>query len=451
MTKPAATGYRATHDFKLNKLAIGNFDRSEALDLRLMYVELNIYEDMLDHTMKGDVLLRESLDLIQVLPIIGEELIDVDFNLPEEPHIVRRFKVYKITNIKRDETQRVISYILHFVSPEYFTDRTTTVDKAYDNKLVSFMADKVYTNYLKSDRPFTVEPTFNQQKLVLNGMSPFESMKFLASRAQSNDNKASNFMFFEDHNGFHFETIERFLREPPKETYFYRVQLYKHGLGDEKPDSPEVKKTPFTVASFEVVKKFDILDNFKHGMYASSITIHDIVRKKLITKSYSYQDDFDKIQHIDNEAEGSKIKGKRFTSAKSEHLTANSSYSITMAGEVDHGTLHHITIREPGIATRRHEEFMLLRKSMATQLHNIVLNIVIPGDTNRVPGDVIEFRVPSAISTDDVKDDKEDKYLTGNYLVLSVRHKLSPDGYAAVLQIAKESFNVVPVNSKVSG
>ena len=450
---PAATGYRFTHDFKLRKLTLTNFDGSEQVDLRRIYGEFNIYEDMLDNTLKGDLVLTESLDYIQLLPIIGEETLDIEVALNDQQDDVIKlsFRVYEVSDLQRDETQRTSTYMLSFVSPEYFTDLTTTVNRAYDTKLVSFMADNLYRNYLKSPKTFTIEPTQNLQKLVINGLSPFEAMEFIASRAQSGKNKASNYMFFEDHNGFHFQTIENFLRKDPKETYFYRAQLHTQGLGA-KPQDPNVPKNAFTVLSFKVVNKFDILSNFSDGMYASDITIHDIVRKKLITRSYTYNDDFDKLQHIDNEADGSKLKGKRFTSAESSYLTANSSFGITMAGEVDHGTLQHITIREPNIATRRHEEYLLLRNALTAQLSNIVLDIVIPGDTNRVPGDVIEFRIPSAMSTDDAHDGpKEDIYLTGNYIIMSVRHKFSEAGYVAVLQIAKESFNVVPVNSKVSG
>ena len=52
------------------------------VDLKDFLVELNIYEDIFSSTLYGDIVLSDSRNIIEFLPIIGEEYINVHFQTP---------------------------------------------------------------------------------------------------------------------------------------------------------------------------------------------------------------------------------------------------------------------------------------------------------------------------------------------------------------------------------
>ena len=52
------------------------------VDLSEFLVELNLYEDIFSSHIYGDILISDSRNLIDTLPIIGEEFLNIEFFTP---------------------------------------------------------------------------------------------------------------------------------------------------------------------------------------------------------------------------------------------------------------------------------------------------------------------------------------------------------------------------------
>jgi len=54
----------------------------QPLDLKPFMMEINLYEDIFSPTLHGSVVIRDSLNLIGRLPIIGDEILTLDIQTP---------------------------------------------------------------------------------------------------------------------------------------------------------------------------------------------------------------------------------------------------------------------------------------------------------------------------------------------------------------------------------
>jgi hypothetical protein len=52
------------------------------VDITTMMLELNIFEDMFSNTMTGFVTIQDSLDLINNIPLIGQEQLIIELQTP---------------------------------------------------------------------------------------------------------------------------------------------------------------------------------------------------------------------------------------------------------------------------------------------------------------------------------------------------------------------------------
>ena len=79
----------------------------ETLDLKPFIVEINVYEDIFCPALTGNVVIRDAVNLIGGLPLVGDEIITLDiqtpsFSTPDAPDrlnkIQKSFSVYSIKN-----------------------------------------------------------------------------------------------------------------------------------------------------------------------------------------------------------------------------------------------------------------------------------------------------------------------------------------------------------------
>ena len=75
------------------------------------------------------------------------------------------------------------------------------------------------------------------------------------------------------------------------------------------------------------------------------------------------------------------------------------------------------------------------------QINNIKIFVRAPGRSNRMVGDVIEFKIPSPNLENRGKGrPDEHKYLSGKYLVTKLRHHFTREKYQIEFECIKDSF-----------
>jgi len=104
--------------------------RKKRIDLKGIVGELSLYEDIFSNTMSGHVLVEDGQDLINTLPMTGEELIEIELVTPTLTSTIKKlFYVYKLQ--ARKTKKRSQTYMLNFCSLELIQSSMSKVSKAF--------------------------------------------------------------------------------------------------------------------------------------------------------------------------------------------------------------------------------------------------------------------------------------------------------------------------------
>lgn len=115
------------------------------VELKEFLVELNLYEDIFSNTLYGDIVLSDSRNLIDTLPIIGEEYLNVFFYTPsfleQKQFIKKTFRVFRLSNRKIVRDNNTQLFTLHFASQELFSDILLPVFRSFEGKVSELAFD----------------------------------------------------------------------------------------------------------------------------------------------------------------------------------------------------------------------------------------------------------------------------------------------------------------------
>ncbi|PNX48688.1 MAG: hypothetical protein BV459_01820 [Thermoplasmata archaeon M11B2D] len=434
----SATEYSFPGDFVIKKLELKSFT-GQIVDIRYMLIEFNIYEDLFNNTLSGDIVIEDSLNLIKYLPIVGQETITIEYSTAGknklEDTVSLTFDCYKISKRARS-TERSQTYAIHFVSHELTESTRTKVSKAY-NKPSSDIAKDLFTNHLKSKKTIFIEPSKYTDQVVFPMWEPLFCMNWLCKRSVSASGIGSDYVFFESVKGFYFVSIESLVGQPDSgetKSFIYKPSNTRdqENVGQRDPMS-EFR----AVEEFTVEDSFDTIGSTTNGMYASKLITHDIVSKKIETTEYNYLDEYENHNHI----EKNKIKiGQGITATVSGAIDANGNRISDYSNSYIEFYPKHKQIHDSAQALEHVGQWFLPRISRLNQIESVKLSIVVVGDSSLKVGDVIHFYVPSY--EEQTTDKKFDTYITGRYLITAIRHQITPTAYKMVMEISKDCLSV---------
>ncbi len=84
-------------------------------------------------------------------------------------------------------------------------------------------------------------------------------------------------------------------------------------------------------------------------------------------------------------------------------------------------------------------EFWHYNVATKALLDNMTVDVSVPGNSDLRAGDIVYLKFPEFGATDDVIG-KENRYISGNFLVLAVQNKYNADGYETVMKCTKNAY-----------
>jgi hypothetical protein len=181
------------------------------LDVYSVMTEMNIYEDIAAPAVSGDITLNDSLDLANLFPLIGEEKILIRFKTPgfnAESEFAMVFYIYKMSD-RIQSADKNVTFTLHFSTFEAVRDLNSKISRGYSGKLDELVRQQLTDpKHLATDKDLFIGKFKNNLTYVSNYWTPFQNLNYLATRAISETNNASNVMFFENHKGYVFEALD---------------------------------------------------------------------------------------------------------------------------------------------------------------------------------------------------------------------------------------------------
>lgn len=423
---------RRENDFVLQKLTITAYT-GDSYDITKLYTEFTYEENIFQATIHGSINLLDTIDLPTLLPIIGEETIEATFTRPEVgepdqtellPPIEFKARVYKMSPREvQGYSDKVQNYTLYFASEELFKSAQKKVNRGFKATKCSDIVQTIFDEYLKEEKEIEIEETKFEIDYVIANKSPILAIRELAARSISASTEGALFTFYEDRDKFYFKSIDSLLDQTPEKEIKYRVQNVLE-KGDNHQDRT-IEQDMESVQHYHHNSTFDVFEDLREGKASSRLLTIDPIRKKFQVKDFDLDQEFDNFKHLGT--------AKPFTQNAKILKAPEANFSLQFT-QSEHE-------RDPTQRAKMIEEYHLKRMSQKKQIQRQVTSVSLAGDPRYKAGQVIEFILPELLGKVSKEYPQElDKYLQGNYLVVSSCHIVRQNGYTVNMELVKDSF-----------
>ena len=400
------------------------------LDIKNLVQNINIFEDLFSFTVSGDILLKDTTNIVSNGPILGEERLLLKIQTPQSSpnadttidYMSTPLIVYKInTTLSASEGANIVS--LNFTTQEAFRNQTSRVSQSYKGQ-PSDIVEKIIRdkNYLNSKRRLFNETTSNNMKVVYPNCKPFVAIEKLSEQSNSATmNSSPSYLFFETTKGYHFRTIDGLCNAETKFVFRENIpnQLNKQGVIDPM-------KNLETLSKYNILSTRDTVKNMNSGLYSSKLIQHDLYNKTVKSQDYDYLKDYQKDVHTNYNSKELDVplvstapdsdSGLKI----SENTDSKLYVSITSAGK------HFYETKDYPYQSDNLDQTLQRRRSRISQIQTgLKMQIEVPGQTFIQAGDMIQLDI-AAQST--MTNDKYDKQYSGRYLVTSIAHSFATGG-----------------------
>lgn len=420
---------------------------NETVDLKEFLVELNVYEDIFSNTMYGDVVLSDSRNIIDSLPIIGEETLDVTFYTPsfnEANQIVKnRFRVFRLTNRKVVRDNNTQLFTLHFGSLQLFTDILNPLYVHFEFQNISEAVQAIFGNFLKIqngylDKDIEISSTSNPIKYNSPGWTPIKNLNWLASKAMPGaDVPAGNsFLFFESNKSFYFTSLGAIFKAAHEQNKFAGDYTYvASNLKTGTDDKTNLQRQFFIVNDLEMTESVDQIRNYTNGYLANRLISLDVFNKTYNLIEFDYVSRFNEYYHTAGQTDVEPLftrEGSRNSFNSIDFKPVNPRLFQT---DKENYFKDNWDIKMPEIYGNR--KSALLGMTLAK------LNITVPGRTDIEVGRMIYLNFPKLGPVDETDNAKEniDQLYSGYYLITAIHHKVTGLEHVMIMEIVKDSRN----------
>jgi len=436
--------YSRMDDIRLNDISISTLDGS-SLSLINHYAVFELTEDIFQNCVHGVVSCIDASNLITNFPITGQELLTISFNTPSiDREVELIFLIDKISQRHSLNNKQSQVYDIHFVSPTFMINMVNSVSKAYTNKSISDIVEDIHHTYILRDSNktySTLDDLYNEGQLlnidytdgttniIIPHWNPFTAINWLSKRATSSDNpRISDYVYYQDMDGFHFRSIREMFKSGAKEVYLYGIDNANDMIRDHISKPVNIDQSKSNIRNM-LIGAFDRSKEVHRGTYASSVLLHDIVNKSYNLTQYNYLDDFENNPSLNGNPY---LSTRNIYANKPESKTFFVPTQMNMYGEPS------------GVKTNSGndgvEEWLVRHDAQIEQLKSSSMIIEVSGDSTRRIGDVVHILVNSFQGEDENGQVNVDNILSGNYLVTSIKHVVSKNkGHTMKLKLCKES------------
>lgn len=413
-------------DYKLESIIL--HAASGPIDIKGLMVELNVYESIFSPAVYGNIVIADTANHIQNMPIIGQEEIEFKIRIDDNPDNetidfkTRRGRVYKISDqVRTGERQQV--YTLHFTSQEAIENQRVKVKSAF-SATADQIVSQVLQNIVKTKKSIAVEKSSLHTKVIGNQMTPFDFIKnILCKRASSTSFKNGGYVFFESHRGYMFTSFQRMWYRAPGQ----QVNVQENYIVQPSKRDSSIAEDMRSVLEYKIMKGQDALAGMATGLLASKHFVYDTHKKKLTITGHNYYKNFIDTVHAAN--------GTLFTT------TPEKSDGKTMFEFNDYAIDY--TLKDTGLHTDtpsdNHTGQLSINRFAYLSHDQLKAKVTVFGNTNLAAGDIIHLRVPSYEPVDKTTTRVHDAFLSGRWLLTNVVHTINNTRYTTTFDCVRDS------------
>lgn len=420
--------------------------RNNGYDILQFVRDIHIYENLFDNTLSGSITVYENIGLIEYLPIVGIEFVQITFvvdTVDQENNtreFSRLFRISRVTNITYPQNDFRL-YTLQLVSPQFVASLSSRISKAFPTTTCADAVKSIVRDYLfAEDRLITCEPTFGTVDITLPYYTPLQAINFFSLLAQTVDSpRDSSFLFFETLDGFHFTSLAQLIT----------TGLSGHIRTFTVDPSVSVKRIDDT-HSIDTIQKldqerlFDVPMDIASGMVRSRMVHFDFLARQLTANIDSrYDTSFADGTHLDQYP----VYPKNY-----DTYTNDSVRIFTVPSNVWSTNSNYIKSKD-AIPEQRMREAIIIRNRRLREIQHIQTVLDIPGQPDIRVGSVVNIMYPSTrhlqdadISVNTPRVAQPTPYYSGPHLITGVHHTLtmitpSSFTYTTTLKACRDSLS----------
>lgn len=468
-------------DVIITTLNLNVVSSQDPLDLKPFMMEINLYEDIFSPTLHGSVLIRDSLNLIGRLPIIGDEVLTMDIQTPWKElggysksdlgtfdpinKIQKSFSVYAVKNRKLNN-DREQYYELLFCSLEASSDNVTKICKKFEGTTDEIVT-QIFSENMESPRIFDNKQSFSgdidgvKTELFVGDAphdshitfvppmwTPIQTLNWLAKRSIGNKHKSPTFLFYETTKAFYFASIESLVKNQLENGDLYSAFVYNTNLSSLQTVSSLTKGFQ-TIEALNFITNLDVIQSQDLGHFASTVHSFNMVKKEYTAYYYDHGFNFRQYTHMEDGTldPASGIYSFPETDETGRDKKFKMIFPINVLRSGDNKPF--VSTVNPGVLDStedsidlRPEDFISQRNSSLMDITTLRLQITVPGRTDAEVGRMVKLFYPSV--GEKTQQDSEaliwDKFVSGIYMITAIHHQISPLRHTMFLEISKDSY-----------
>ena len=294
---------RQAGHYELVSFKIRPIDQSEGgVELKQIVTQWQISESMFRTNITGSATVLDAEGVARTLPIIGEEMITIEWVDFYGDKTRKDFFCYGINDLgPHDNKDGLLSYRINFTSIEHLTAHQEDVRQSFADQLISDMVQSVFDTYYKtSSKEIEIEPTVGTQTYAIPSLTPAATMYFLAKRAYGGESSTNNYMFFETKDKFFFCTPEYLYNkykdkvENAKALEENNLLFYTTKVADDNSPNGQLRNQQ-TVSDITYGDPSNSLNEITEGQYKTSMLEIDLINRTTSRTITNFEDILDNM------------------------------------------------------------------------------------------------------------------------------------------------------------
>jgi hypothetical protein len=441
--------YNLTDVVLVSYRSVRGDNTAEKIGIDTMVAELNIYESIYNKTLSGDLLIIDSQNVVGKLPLTGNERLEFKFFTPSSPFGYdfseksgNPMYIYKITN-RAGANPKTQMYIISFCSKEMIDNELKVVSNAQLDTYSSMVSNITKNpDFLGSKKTLYYEPSIGLHKHVFSRLRPFDCIDQLSQFTTSLKFHNAGYYFYETSRGFNYRSLESMLalEANTARTAVAKFRPKPANISDEKGEK-DILNEMQVVMDYKIIDQFDTLKNLRNGVYASKLITHNQLDKTYVETDFNYELEYEKSFHTEMNKDGTRENEKGILPKYIREGNSLSEYPESTLYLWPDTTNVHYTEQGNPVAIADAKQILQQRLSQRLAFQSFKLQITVNGFTALQAGDIITFEMPSYEPKDGTEPTDFDVYMSGRYLVTSVRHQtnLTLKKHIMVLECMKDS------------
>lgn len=350
----------------------------------------SIYESIFTPGIVAEIVLMESTDVTNVLPIVGEETVNITFTTPTRGSASYDFIINKLRGSFSGDNLRTKIYTLECASAHLLNDKSTLVNKSWNTQISSIISE-IHSQFLKASKGLTVEsPTSGIQNFIAPNKRPLAAIDMLRRRATSVQEQSSSYVYFENRDEFKLATLEKLFQGTVSDRIYTQQAAANYSINN---------VTFNTIISLNFDQQFDSAAKLAAGGVSSEVRQFDFHLLKML-KTVVNIDESSYSRADSGSTTSGTFKGQFGTPGKSYTIPTDSSRPPTGIPEA-----------------APHQGAMAALAGQGNVLFNV------PGDSQLKAGEMCEVRV--YIKTSSTGNEELEPNISGNYLITRLRHQIN--------------------------